>query len=349
MEKTERPKFFFRPAKPDELGAINLQAQGNKRTINGNVSTNGKSVASSQRTSSTSENRLPPFHDDNSHEDFRSMLRRVKTDKITTIRPPAYQRQEQVQDAKLQNPGHRNGHMQQQNHAQQRAEEHQQMVYANGNQCDMQPQNSQQMHMQHQQEITMMQPQTSQETECQSIFVPENLPMQTIKVIQQLDEFGKELKEHLFQIPLGAEITDFRTGDDGSLIPVIQLTPNLRTVSSSNGSAIMQIVENEPQQNHQAQPDYSQQVVGTSQMHQNQQSTSYASMSNADIPLNEQTSSLEQVDNGINGIRSGQEPIYVNAKQYHRIMKRREARAKLEREGRIPKKRSVRPVYIVSL
>ena len=37
--------------------------------------------------------------------------------------------------------------------------------------------------------------------------------MQTIKVIQQLDEFGKELKEHLFQIPLGAEITDFRVGE----------------------------------------------------------------------------------------------------------------------------------------
>lgn len=37
--------------------------------------------------------------------------------------------------------------------------------------------------------------------------------MQTIKVIQQLDEFGKQLKEHLFQIPLGAEITDFRVGE----------------------------------------------------------------------------------------------------------------------------------------
>lgn len=36
-----------------------------------------------------------------------------------------------------------------------------------------------------------------------------------------------------------------------------------------------------------------------------------------------------------------EEPIYVNARQYDRILKRRAARAKLELEGRIPKQRRV--------
>lgn len=39
-----------------------------------------------------------------------------------------------------------------------------------------------------------------------------------------------------------------------------------------------------------------------------------------------------------------EEPLYVNAKQYHRILKRRQARARLEAEGRIPKERRVSAV-----
>jgi nuclear transcription factor Y alpha len=41
-----------------------------------------------------------------------------------------------------------------------------------------------------------------------------------------------------------------------------------------------------------------------------------------------------------------EEPLYVNAKQYNRILKRRAARAKLEAEGRIPRERKVCKEYL---
>ena len=43
--------------------------------------------------------------------------------------------------------------------------------------------------------------------------------------------------------------------------------------------------------------------------------------------------------------RTDIEPVYVNEKQYSRILKRRVARMKLEQEGRIPKERRVSYIY----
>ena len=42
-----------------------------------------------------------------------------------------------------------------------------------------------------------------------------------------------------------------------------------------------------------------------------------------------------------------EEPVYVNAKQYHRIMMRRQARQKMEQANRLPRQRKVADVFCV--
>ncbi|CAH1782910.1 unnamed protein product, partial [Owenia fusiformis] len=58
------------------------------------------------------------------------------------------------------------------------------------------------------------------------------------------------------------------------------------------------------------------------------------------VPQGMQVVPLNQLPNqGHTDGDSGEQPFFVNAKQYNRILKRREARAKLEAQGRIPKTR----------
>jgi hypothetical protein len=53
------------------------------------------------------------------------------------------------------------------------------------------------------------------------------------------------------------------------------------------------------------------------------------------------TSSATPTQSNVTSEPTEEEPLYVNAKQYNRILKRRAARAKLESEGRIPRERKV--------
>ncbi|XP_046569432.1 nuclear transcription factor Y subunit alpha-like isoform X2 [Haliotis rubra] len=57
------------------------------------------------------------------------------------------------------------------------------------------------------------------------------------------------------------------------------------------------------------------------------------------VPGSTNTPTVQRVPLSCPEIVDDDEPLYVNAKQYHRILKRRQARAKLEADGKISKER----------
>ena len=93
-----------------------------------------------------------------------------------------------------------------------------------------------------------------------------------------------------------------------------------------------------------------------------QQSIPGSTATSTIITTNSGNNSLQQAGTTTNGTNSSQapagriqiaaedpddetsQPMYVNAKQYHRILKRRAARAKLESTGKVIRKRKVSDV-----
>lgn len=113
------------------------------------------------------------------------------------------------------------------------------------------------------------------------------------------------------------------------------------SLDANLGSAQGQLIGTSVDENH-----ILQQLHDSSQvqvLHQTQ-NVSGAQMVQVSSPQSEnnlaQSSMTPQASANVSpGVAPGEEPLYVNAKQYHRILKRRQARAKLEAQGRIPKER----------
>ena len=105
---------------------------------------------------------------------------------------------------------------------------------------------------------------------------------------------------------------------------------NANTSINVNGASQHMPNQQHQQQHKQQQPQQQQQQQQhrqpQQQQQQHQQHQEVIDASGAESPSN-------------NSDGGEEEPLYVNAKQYNRIIKRRLARAKLENEGRIPKNR----------
>ncbi|KIH69576.1 CCAAT-binding transcription factor subunit B [Ancylostoma duodenale] len=161
----------------------------------------------------------------------------------------------------------------------------------------------------------------------QQLCDPKSECPQTFQVIQDLGD-GKHRQFYL-QLPPGTSIADVQLTQALNTIAPMQFV----TLADSNSFVTVQ-----------SNASSSASTTSQSVVYAASASCSKPNMSHGSAPVlqiaDDEEISGETTYMVVSApVTKEEEPLYVNARQYHRILKRRAARQKLEAEGRLPKKR----------
>ncbi|CAJ0609664.1 unnamed protein product [Cylicocyclus nassatus] len=149
---------------------------------------------------------------------------------------------------------------------------------------------------------------------------------QTFQVIQDLGD-GKHRQFYL-QLPPGTSIADVQLTQALNTITPMQFV----TLTDSNPFSVQGNVSN-------SSATTSPSVVYAASTSCSKPNVSHNSTAMLQIAEDEEISNEPTYMVVSAPVAKEEEPLYVNARQYNRILKRRAARQKLEAEGRLPKKR----------